>query len=221
MKPLSPRAAHAVAHLGVVAATALVTALAAGPLFAAESAAPQAFKPDLARGQKLAETCMACHSADGSRGAPANPILQGQHADYLVKQLGEFKAGKRKSAVMQGMVAALSEDDIKHVAAFYAGKAAKPGFAKDKALVTLGERIYRGGNAGSKVPACAGCHSPSGAGIPSMYPRLAGQHADYTEAQLSAFKGGARGNSPQMSTIAAKMSERESKAVADYIAGLR
>ena len=87
--------------------------------------------------------------------------------------------------------------------------------------MTLGERIYRGGNAGSKVPACAGCHSPSGAGIPSMYPRLAGQHADYTEAQLSAFKGGARGNSPQMSTIAAKMSERESKAVADYIAGLR
>ncbi|MBI5721742.1 MAG: cytochrome c4 [Burkholderiales bacterium] len=190
------------------------------PAHAAEAAKP-AFKPDMARAQKLAEPCAACHTADGSRGAPANPILQGQHADYLFKQLSEFKAGKRKNPIMQGMVAALSEEDMKQVAAFYASKSAKPGFAKDKTLVALGERLYRGGSLAAKVPACAGCHSPTGGGIPSQYPRLAGQHADYTEAQLTAFRGGARANSPQMSAIAAKMSEREIKAVSDYISGLR
>ena len=220
MKSLSSRAAVASAAAAARVALVAIAGLVGGPLLAAE-AAPAAFKPDLARGQKLAETCMACHSADGSRGAPANPILQGQHAEYLVKQLAEFKAGKRKNAIMQGMAAPLSDEDMKHVSAFYAGKTAKAGFAKDKELVALGERIYRGGNAASKVPACAGCHSPSGAGIPSVYPRLAGQHADYTEAQLTAFKGGVRANNPQMSAIAGKMSERESKAVADYIAGLR
>jgi cytochrome c553 len=175
----------------------------------------------MARAQKLSETCQACHTADGTRGAPANPILQGQHADYLFKQLTEFKSGKRKNAVMQGMAAPLSEDDMRHLAAFYASKSAKPGFAKDKALVQLGERIYRGGNLSSKVPACAGCHSPTGGGIPAQYPRLAGQHADYTEAQLNAFRSGVRANSPQMTAIATKMTEREIKAVSDYIAGLR
>ena len=129
--------------------------------------------------------------ADGSRGAPANPILQGQFPEYLAKQLHEFKSGKRKNAIMQGMAAALSEDDIRNVAAFYASKQAKPGFAKNKDTVLLGEKIYRGGIADRKIPACAGCHSPNGAGIPAQYPRLSGQHADYTEAQLVAFRSGA------------------------------
>jgi len=221
MKPHPTRAGSfatfARAALAALASAGLWASL---PAQAAEAAKP-AFKPDMARAQKIAEPCTACHSADGSRGAPANPILQGQHADYLVKQLTEFKSGKRKNAVMQGMVAALSEEDMKHVAAFYASKSAKAGFAKDKTLVTLGERLYRGGNLSSKVPACSGCHSPTGGGIPSQYPRLAGQHADYTEAQLAAFRGGARANSAQMSAIATKMTEREIKAVADYIAGLR
>ncbi len=164
--------------------------------------------------------CAACHTNDGSRGSPANPILQGQHPEYLVKQLTEFKSGKRQNAVMSGMVAALSEDDMKNVAAFYAGKQAKPGFAKNKATVELGEKIYRGGIADRSIPACAGCHSPSGAGIPAQYPRLAGQHADYTEAQLVAFRSGARNNSVPMTGVAAKLNDREIKAVADYIAGL-
>ncbi len=206
---------------GFAAALAVSAALSAASLRAAEAPAQPTFKPDMAKAQRLAETCTACHAVDGSRGAPANPILQGQHADYLLKQLTEFKAGKRKNAVMQGMVAALSEEDMKHLAAFYAGKTAKPGFAKSKDTVALGERLHRGGNVATKVPACAGCHSPSGAGIPAQYPRLAGQHADYTEAQLTAFKSGARGNSAQMTGVAARMSEREIKAVADYLAGLR
>jgi len=183
--------------------------------------AKPAFKPDAAKGQQLAGTCVACHTADGSRGAPANPIIAGQHPEYIFKQLTEFKSGKRKNAIMAGMVAALSEDDMKHIAAFYAGKQAKPGFAKNKELLALGEQIYRGGITGKQVPACAGCHSPTGAGIPAQFPRLAGQHADYTEAQMLAFRSGERVNGPMMNTIAAKMNDRELKAVSDYIAGLR
>jgi cytochrome c553 len=165
--------------------------------------------------------CGACHAFDGSLGAPANPILAGQHAEYLAKQLQEFKAGKRANPIMLGFASALSEDDMRNVAAFYASKSAKPGFAKDKTLVTLGERIYRGGIAERSVPACAGCHSPTGAGIPSQYPRLAGQHADYTEAQMLAFRDGVRLNNAVMSGVAARLNNREIKAVADYIAGLR
>ncbi|HWH74117.1 MAG TPA: c-type cytochrome [Methylibium sp.] len=197
----------------------LLAALLAVPALAAEPAA--APKPDAKKGEAIASSvCGACHTSDGSRGAPANPILQGQHPQYLVKQLTEFKSGARANPVMKGFASALSEEDMRNVAAFYAGKRAKDGFAKDKALVALGEQIYRGGIAAKKVPACAGCHAPNGAGIPAQYPRLGGQHADYTYAQLSAFSTGARGNSAQMAAIAAKMSEREIKAVSDYIAGL-
>ncbi|HEV6966901.1 c-type cytochrome [Roseateles sp.] len=179
-------------------------------------------KPDLAKGGAIStQVCAACHTADGSRGSPANPIIAGQHAEYLVKQLTEFKANKRKSAVMNAMAAPLSEEDIRNVAAFYAGKSAKPGFAKSKDTVALGEKIYRGGIAERNVPACAGCHSPTGAGIPAQYPRLSGQHSDYVELQMNNFRGGARANSPQMAAIAAKMNDKEIKAVADYVAGLR
>ena len=187
----------------------------------ANEAKPAAFKPDLAKGAQLAASCQARHTADGSRGSPANPILQGQHPEYLVKQLTEFKSGKRKNAIMQGMAAALSEEDMKHIAAFYASKQPKLGAAKSKDTVTLGEQIWRGGIPAKAVPACAGCHSPNGAGIPAQYPRIGAQHADYTEAQLKAFASGLRANNAQMMTIAGKMSEREMKAVADYAAGLR
>ena len=203
-------------------ATLMLAAAALAPAFAADAPAQAPAQPDLAKGQAIAtQVCAACHAVDGSRGSPANPILAGQHPEYIVKQLTEFKSGKRKNPVMQGFASALSEADMKNVAAFYASKQAKPGFAKDKTLVTLGERIYRGGIADKQVPACAGCHSPTGAGIPSQYPRLSDQHAEYTEAQLVAFRGGARDNNAQMTAIAAKMSDREVKAVADYIAGLR
>ena len=195
--------------------------LAASATFAAEEA-KKAAKPDLAKGEATAtNVCAACHTKDGSRGSPANPILQGQHPEYIAKQLADFKSGKRASAVMSGMAAPLGDADMKNVAAFYASKSAKPGFAKNKDLVALGEKIYRGGIADRMIPACAGCHSPNGAGIPAQYPRLAGQHADYTEAQLVAFRSGARKNSEPMTGVAAKLNDREIKAVADYIAGLQ
>jgi cytochrome c553 len=203
------------ALLSALAAAALLV----GPASAAES--KPAFKPDAAQGQALAATCVACHTADGSRGSPANPILQGQHPEYIVKQLQEFKSGKRKNPIMSGMAAPLTDEAMQHLAAFYGTKQAKPGFAKGKDTVLLGERIYRGGIIERKVPACAGCHSPTGAGIPAQYPRVAGQHGDYTEAQLLAFRSGARLNSAQMTSIATKMYDREIKAVADYMAGLR
>lgn len=198
----------------------LLAAAVATPVLAAGTPAPA--KPDLAKGQAIAtQVCGACHTADGSRGSPANPILQGQHPEYLVKQLEEFKSGKRNNAVMKGFASALSSEDMRNVAAFYASKQAKPGFAKAKDTVLLGEKIYRGGIMEKQVPACAGCHSPNGAGIPAQYPRVASQHGDYTEAQLNAFRAGQRSNSAQMTAIAAKMSDKEIKAVADYIAGLR
>ncbi|MBY0234507.1 MAG: cytochrome c4 [Burkholderiaceae bacterium] len=203
-----------------IAAFVLPGLLVSSIAFANEATAPS--KPDLAKGQAIStQVCAACHTADGSRGIPANPILQGQHPEYLAKQLTEFKSGVRKNAVMQGMAATVSDEDIKHVAAFYASKQAKPGFAKNKETVALGEKIYRGGIADRQIPACAACHSPNGAGMPAQYPRLAGQHGDYTEAQLIAFRSGARANNAQMTGVAAKMNDREIKAVADYIAGLR
>ncbi|MBI5927503.1 MAG: cytochrome c4 [Aquabacterium sp.] len=181
-----------------------------------------AAKPDLAAGEAKATTvCAACHAADGSRGMPTYPNLQGQHPEYLVKQLTEFKEGKRKNAIMNGMAAALTPEDMRNVSAFYATKAAKAGTAKNPALVAAGERIYRGGIAKKSVPACAGCHSPNGAGIPAQYPRLAGQHGDYIKAQLVAFRQGERTNNAQMISIAANLSDKEIEALADYIAGLR
>jgi cytochrome c553 len=197
-----------------------LSALIAGPALASD-AKPPAFKPDLAKGQALAAVCMACHTADGSRGAPANPILQGQHPEYLVKQLQEFKSGKRKNAIMMGFASSLSDEDMRNVAAFYASKVAKPGAAKNKDTIRLGESIYRGGIAQKQVPACAGCHGPTGSGIPVQYPRLGGQHAEYTESQMLAFRSGERANNAQMTAIAGRMNDAEIKAVSDYIAGLR
>ena len=189
---------------------------------APKPAAAKAAKPDLAKGEaSFAGACAACHGADGNSGTPVNPILAQQHPQYLVKQLQEFKSGKRANAVMSGMAATLSDEDMKNVAYWLHSKTAKPGFAKDKELVALGERIYRGGIADRQVAACAGCHSPNGAGIPAQYPRLGGQHADYLSAQLSGFRDGLRKNNLQMSQVAAKLNDREIKAVSDYIAGLR
>jgi cytochrome c553 len=186
-----------------------------------EAVAPSA-KPDLAKGEATyGAVCAACHGADGNSAISANPKLAQQHPDYIVKQLQEFKSGKRANAIMMGMSAALSEQDMKNIAAWLETKAAKKGFAKDKELVTLGERIYRGGIADRQIAACAGCHSPTGAGIPSQYPRLAGQHADYAVAQLTAFRDGVRKNNTQMTQVAAKLNDREIKAVSDYVAGLR
>ncbi|WP_119290149.1 c-type cytochrome [Azohydromonas sediminis] len=202
-------------------AAAVLAATLLAPLSATAAGDTKA-GPDLAKGRTIAtQVCVACHTVDGSRGAPANPILAGQHPEYLTKQLREFKAGKRVNAVMQGMVAALSDDDMVNVAAFYASLPPVPGAATNADLVLLGERIWRGGIASKKVPACAGCHSPNGAGIPAQYPRLAGQHAEYVASSLKGYRSGERANNAQMLSIAANLSDREIAALADYAAGLR
>ena len=192
-------------------------ALAAASLTASANPPAAAAKPDVAKGEaSFGAVCAACHGADGNSGTPAYPKLAQQHPEYLVKQLQEFKSGKRDNAIMKGFASALSEDDMRNIAYWLSSKAAKPGTAKNKELVVLGERIYRGGVADRQIPACSGCHSPTGAGIPSQYPRLSGQHAD-----LTAFRGGVRNNNAQMSQVAAKLNDREIQALADYVAGLR
>ena len=210
--------------LFVTSLLAALLAVATASSFAADAPAEpvKISKPDLVRGEaSFTAVCASCHGADGNSGSPVNPKLSQQHPEYLVKQLQEFKSGKRKNAVMAGFAAALSEDDMKNIAYWAASKKAKPGFAKDKELVALGERIYRGGISDRQVAACAGCHSPTGAGIPAQYPRLAGQHAEYTATQLTSFREGVRKNSLQMSQVAAKLNDREIRALADYVAGLR
>lgn len=195
----------------------------------AQAAESKPGKPDLAKGSAIASSvCAACHGADGNSTAPANPKLAGQHADYLVKQLNNFKpqtgatAAARANAIMAGFVGTMSEEDMRNVAAHFAKQAAKPGTAKaSKDSVALGEKLYRGGMAEKGLPACAGCHGPTGAGIPAQYPKIGGQWAEYTATQLTAFRDGGRKNSLQMSQLAAKMSDAEIKAVSDYIAGLR
>jgi cytochrome c553 len=208
-------------------ASMLMAAALAAPAFPAFSAgetpaAPTKAKPDLVKGEaSFAAVCAACHGADGNSAIAANPKLSQQHPEYLVKQLQEFKSGKRNNAVMKGFASMLTDEDMKNIAYWAASKPAKPGFSSDKALVSMGERIYRGGIADRQIAACAGCHSPNGAGIPAQFPRLSGQHADYTVAQLNSFRDGSRANSIQMTQVAAKLNDREIKAVADYIAGLR
>jgi cytochrome c553 len=184
---------------------------------------------DLGKAQKTAsQVCAACHAGDGNSIAPANPKIAGQFPEYLHKQLVDFKAqgGKkaaRESAIMLGMVANLSDDDMKGLAAFYAGQKLKPAAAADKNLAALGQKLWRGGNTASGVPACAGCHGPTGAGMPAQYPRIAGQYSEYIAAQLKAFKEGGRANDPNgmMRGVTARMTEREIRAVAEYAAGLR
>jgi cytochrome c553 len=188
--------------------------------FAAETVA--AAKADLAKGEaSFNGVCAACHGPEGNSVSPVNPKLAQQHPAYVVKQLTEFKAGKRENPVMLGMAAMLSDDDMKNIAAWLTSKKAAPGEVKDKEMAALGEKIYRGGIVDRQIPACAGCHSPNGAGIPAQYPRLSGQHADYAVAQLTSFRDGVRKNSLQMTQIAAKLNDREIKAVAEYVSGLK
>ena len=187
-----------------------------------------AAKIDPAKGQQVAaQICAACHNPDGNSSVSANPKLAGQHADYLYKQLKNFKAdggkpAERNSAVMAGMVAALTDQDMKNVAAFYVSQTQKGEQAKTQAIEAA-QKLYRAGDASRGLPACAGCHGPAGAGIPAQYPRIGGQFAEYTEAQLKAFREGSRANDPNrmMRAVAARMSDAEIKAVSDYIAGLR
>ena len=203
-------------------ASLLVSAFAACFTLASTAGeASPAGKPDLAKGEaSYGAVCTACHGPEGNSPTPTFPKLAQQHPQYLVKQLTEFKSGKRDNAIMLGMASALSDVDMKNIAYWLGSRKSQPGFAKDKDLAALGERIYRGGLADRQVPACAGCHGPTGAGIPAQYPRLGGQHADYVVAQLTAFRDGVRKNSVPMTQVAAKLNDREIKALADYVAGL-
>ena len=179
---------------------------------------------DAAAGKDKSAMCMGCHGADGNSPADAFPKLAGQHADYTAKQLADFKAAThRNDPTMIGMVAALSEQDMLDLAAFYASQTVKPGLADEK-QVELGKAIYRGGNIASAVPACMGCHSPSGAGNPgAKFPSLKGQHAAYTAKQLRNFRDNARMNDAgkMMRNVAARMTNEEIDAVAQFIAGLK
>ena len=207
---------------------AAVALAGAGQAFAQDSAKADA-KGDAAKAQTIAsQVCAACHGADGNSTAPANPKLAGQFPEYLHKQLGDFKGkagGKpaRENAIMNGMAANLSEADMLNLAAYFSGQKLKPAMASDKQLAGLGQRLWRGGNADKGTPACSGCHGPAGAGIPGQYPRLAGQYAEYIATQLKSFRDGPRANDPNgvMRGVAARMSEREIRAVAEYASGLR
>src|SRR5438552_8867625 len=197
----------------------------ASPLAAAEPAA----KADSAKGQSIAnKVCAACHGADGNSPTSANPKLASQVPEYLQKQLANFKpaAGKkaeRENPIMGGMVAGLSVEDMRDVAAYYAAQRAMPGAVKNQEALALGRKIWRGGDMSKGLPACAACHGASGASLPAQNPRLAGQYAEYTEAQLKAFRSSERRNDSNrmMQAIAARMSDPEIRAVADYIGGVR
>lgn len=189
----------------------------------------QGIKGDSAKAQPIVtQVCAACHGADGNSAISANPSLAAQHPEYTLKQLANFKPrngkpAERANPVMTGMVANLSAEDMANLALYFAGQKAKPRAASDPDLVKLGREIYRGGVLGKNVAACAACHSPNGAGIPAQYPRLAGQHAEYIEVQLKAFRSGDRANDANgmMRTVAARLSDVEIRALAEYVSGLR
>lgn len=198
----------------ILAATLSVPAFAAEPATKGDPKAAAAI---------VTQVCAACHTADGNSVTPANPVLAGQGADYLHKQLVDFKSGERKSPVMSGIVAKLSPNDMKNLAAYFSEKQAKGRTSKNMEKALLGQKIYRGGVQGSGVPACASCHGANGQGIPVQFPRLAGQHAGYTLDQLNKFRAGDRANdgAKMMRVISAKMTPQEMEAVAQYIEGLR
>jgi len=205
---------------------AVAAAVSLGTPASAEEAAG---KPDLAKAQQIVnQVCSACHGADGNSPSPANPNLAGQQADYIALQLVHFKTGIRNNPVMAGMAATLTPDDMRSLGAYFAQQKPKGLAAKDADLAAAGQKLFRGGDAAGGVPACAACHAPDGAGIPSRYPRLGGQYADYTLAQLRAFKAGERGmdkegkdiNGRIMAQIAGRMNERAIAAAAQYAAGL-
>lgn len=178
---------------------------------------------DAAKGEATAQVCAACHGPGGNSMIAINPRLAGQHEGYIVAQLQAFKSGARKNPLMTPMAANLSEDDMRNLGAYYASQTPPAGAARDAASVEVGRKLFRGGNAANSIAACAGCHSPNGAGVPAQYPRLAGQHADYTAAQLKAFRSGERNNdlNGMMRAVAARLSNAEIDSLAQYVAGLK
>ena len=174
-------------------------------------------------GKTKSAVCAACHNADGNSVNPEWPKLAGQHPNYIIKELNDFKNDKRVNATMSTMAKPLSEQDMADLAAYFSSQAKKLGEA-DQTKVGLGEQVYKGGNNATGVAACAACHGPTGAGNPAAnFPSLNGQHATYVKAQLLNFRSGARANDAgkMMRNVAAKMSDAEIDSVAEYIAGLK
>ena len=207
----------------------LVASMALGSMAGAAEAQRPA-KPDPAKGATLYDSgdtarglpaCLSCHGAAGNSSIAANPKLSNQIEAYTHKQLVDFTTPQRVNPVMTTYAKMLTDEEKRNIAAYLATQKGKQGAARNKDTVELGRKIYRGGIAEKGVAACARCHGAAAGGIPIQYPRLAGQHQDYTTAQLVAFRTGARSNSPQMTTLAQRLSDAEMKAVADYIAGLR
>jgi cytochrome c553 len=206
--------------------TFLMAAAMAGALgytAAASAANATGYPPgDPQAGQQKAAQCAACHGADGNSASPQFPKLAGQDPAYLVKELHDFKSGARKNAIMNGMAAGLSDQDIENLAAWFASQKIKPGAANPK-LVAAGRALYMGGDQSKGIPACAACHGPTGAGMgPAAWPRLAGQHAEYLVSQLKAWRSGSRANDPHamMRTVAKNMTDQQIEAVASYLQGL-
>ncbi|MFM7460507.1 MAG: c-type cytochrome [Burkholderiales bacterium] len=204
--------------LGIAGAA---TAAAESAKTPAKAASPT-YAERLERGKQIASSvCLACHGADGYSPIPANPNLAGMPAEYIAKQLEYFKSGKRVNAIMQGMSAGLTTEDMKAVGDYYFAQRGKSqAVASDLKKAERGQQIYRVGIAEAKVPACAGCHGASGAGIPAIYPRVSGQWPDYTLAQLKAYASGERKNA-QMNAIAARLKESDLVALSEYLAGMR
>jgi len=178
---------------------------------------------DAAKGESLAkQICAVCHGTDGNSPLTMNPNLAAQHSEYLYKQLLNFKSSTRTNAIMTGMTVNLSDNDLRNLAAYYASKPARKMVAQDMGLVAQGQELYRGGIPEKGVAACSACHSPDGSGLPPQYPRVSGQHAEYTATQLRAFRSGDRDNDDNrmMRMIASRLSEREIKALAEYISAL-
>jgi cbb3-type cytochrome c oxidase subunit III len=178
---------------------------------------------DAAAGQQKSVTCAACHGADGNSANGEWPKLAGQNSVYIVRQLQDFKAGRRVNAIMNGMAAPLSEQDMEDLAAYFTVQTPAPGKA-DPELVEKGKAVYLGGNLTTGLSACFGCHGPDGKGNPAAgFPVLASQHAQYLETQLKAFRAMQRTNDPgqMMRNIASRMTDDDIKAVASFIQGLQ
>lgn len=201
----------------LISATGLASSAWAAP------AATSAAKGDPAKAVKIVDSvCAACHTTDGNSNNPTYPVLAGQYPEYIAKQLTDFRSGARRNATMAPNAAKLSDDDILNLAAYFGSQQRKPRMAKDAALAEEGMKIFKGGDQGSGVPACASCHGPTGAGIPVQFPSLYSQHAKYVLTQLKNFRSGDRNNDggKMMEVIARKLTDQEMKAVAEYISGL-
>jgi cytochrome c553 len=180
-----------------------------------------AWADDAKRAEEIVQgKCFVCHGADGESSSPVFPRLAGQHARYVERQLADYKAGRRKSSAMQPMVEDLSAADFKALGVYFETRKPQAHKVEDADLAQVGRFVFLRGNPYTGVAACSSCHGPTGGGTETL-PRLAGQHAQYTENQLKAFNKRERSNdNAVMHAIASKLSELELKAVSAYISGL-